>query len=96
MYKVFLLLLLSTSSVLTIADDHLPYEQEPGNNINEIALPLTDHTAAELAKVETGGKILSVDEEHYGNKIIFRVKVLHNDGKVKIHRFDRDSGHSVP
>ncbi|SFK40699.1 PepSY domain-containing protein [Methylophaga sulfidovorans] len=96
MYKVLLLLLLTNLSFSALADDNLPYEQEPGNNINEITLPLSDHTAAELAKVETGGKVLSVDEEHYGNKIIFRVKVLHNDGKVKIHRFDRDSGHSVP
>lgn len=96
MYKVLLLLLLTNLNFSALADDNLPYEQEPGNNINEITLPLSDHTAAELAKVETGGKVLSVDEEHYGNKIIFRVKVLHNDGKVKIHRFDRDSGHSVP
>jgi uncharacterized membrane protein YkoI len=96
MYKVMLLLFVASLCLPALADDHLPYEQEPGNNINEITLPLSDHTAAELAKVETGGKVLSVDEEHYGNKIIFRVKVLHNDGKVKIHRFDRDSGHSVP
>lgn len=96
MFKVLLLLLFTYSTSPAFADDHRPYEQEPGNNINEIALPLTTHTAAELAKVETGGKILSVEEEYYGSKTIFRVKVLHNDGKVKNHRFDRDSGHSVP
>ena len=96
MYRVLLILLFTCPPLLAFADEHRPYEQEPGNNINEIALPLTTHTAAELAKVETGGKILSVEEERYGTKTVFRVKVLHDDGKVKNHRFDRDTGHSVP
>ena len=63
-----------------------------------ISLPLSAFLLRQnnLMAVELRDKVLSVDEEHYGNKIIFRVKVLHNDGKVKIHRFDRDSGHSVP
>ena len=78
------------------ADDSVPYEQQPGNNINEIALPLTKHTAAELAKIETGGKVLSVDEQRTDNAWIFRVKVLHDSGKVKVHRIDRDTGHTLP
>ncbi|EEF81220.1 hypothetical protein MDMS009_212 [Methylophaga thiooxydans DMS010] len=78
------------------ADELPPYENAPGNSINEIELPLTRHTAAELAKVETNGKILSVDEESRDNKVIFRIKVLHNNGKVKVHRIDRDTGHAVP
>jgi hypothetical protein len=24
------------------------------------------------------------------------VKVLHNNGKVKVHRIDRDTGHTLP
>lgn len=78
------------------AEEPIPYEEQPGNNINEIALPLTKHTAAELAKIETGGKILSVDEKRSGDNVIFRVKVLHNNGKVKVHRINRDTGHAVP
>jgi len=78
------------------ADEHVPFEHAPGNNINEIELPLTRHTAAELAKIETNGKILSVDEESHKDKVIFRIKVLHNNGKVKVHRIDRDTGHTVP
>jgi uncharacterized membrane protein YkoI len=81
---------------LVHADDAIPYEQQPGNIINEIALPLTKHTAAELAKIETGGKILSVEEQPNGDQLIFRVKVLHDNGKVKVHRIDRDSGHTLP
>lgn len=92
----YLLLSLLLLSLPVMADEDIPYEQQPGNSINEIALPLTEHTAAELAKVETGGKILSVDEEQRGDKVIFRVKVLHNNGKVKVHRFNRDTGHAAP
>jgi len=93
-YCYLLLALLLSSSVL--AEEPVPYEHVPGNSINEIQLPLTRHTAAELAKIETAGKILSVDEETRNNKAIFRIKVLHNNGKVKVHRIDRDTGHSVP
>jgi hypothetical protein len=92
----YLLLITMMFSLPALAEDPVPYEQQPGNIINEISLPLNKHTAAELAKVETGGKILSVDEEMRGNQIIFRVKVLHNNGKVKVHRIDRDTGHAVP
>ncbi len=92
----FLLLISLLLSPFVHADDSIPYEQQPGNIINEIALPLTKHTAAELAKIETGGKILSVDEHRVGKNTIFRVKVLHNNGKVKVHRIDRDTGHTLP
>jgi len=92
----FLLLLILITPLGLWADEHLPYEQQPGNSINEIVLPLTKHTAAELAKIETNGTILSVDEQPRGNQLIFRVKVLHTNGKVKIHLFDRDTGHALP
>jgi hypothetical protein len=90
-----LLLLLITALPLS-ADESVPYEQQPGNSINEIRLPLNQHTAAELAKVETQGQILSVEEDTQDNRIIFRVKVLHKSGKVKVHRFDRNTGHALP
>lgn len=92
----FLLLLILLAPLSLLADEQIPYEQQPGNSINEIVLPLTKHTAAELAKVETNGKILSVDEQRRGDKLIFRVKVLHDNGKVKVHSFDRDTGHALP
>lgn len=92
----YLLLIFLIFSLPGLADEQVPYEEQPGNSINEIALPLTEHTAAELAKIETGGKILSVDREQQGKSVIFRVKVLHNNGKIKIHRIDRDTGHAVP
>jgi membrane-associated protease RseP (regulator of RpoE activity) len=92
----YLLLSLLMLGLPVMADEDIPYEQQPGNSINEIALPLTKHTAAELAKIETGGKILSVDEQEGDNSVIFRVKVLHNNGKVKVHKFNRDTGHAAP
>ncbi len=92
----YLLLIFMLFNLPSQADDHVPYEEQPGNSINEIALPLTQHTAAELAKIETGGKILSVEEEPRDGTVIFRVKVLHNNGKVKVHRFNRDTGHTAP
>lgn len=90
-----LLLLTATFFSPIIMADVVPYEQEPGNSINEIELPLTRGTAAELVKIETGGKILSVEEELHKNNVIYRVKVLHNNGKVKSHRIDRDTGHNI-
>lgn len=91
----FVLLLLIAALPLQ-ADESIPYEQQPGNSINEIRLPLNRHTAAELAKVETQGQVLSVEEDKQNNRVIFRVKVLHKSGKVKVHRFDRNTGHALP
>lgn len=96
MFKYCYLLLLLLAVLPLKADESVPYEQQPGNSINEIRLPLTLHTAAELAKVETQGQVLSVEEDKQNNNVIFRVKVLHTSGKVKVHRFDRDTGHSLP
>ena len=90
----YLLLILSLYGSSAQADESIPYEQQPGNSINEIVLPLTKHTAAELAKIETNGQVLSVDEQQVNNHVIFRVKVLHDSGKVKMHLFDRDTGHA--
>jgi len=60
--------------------------------VNNIALPLTKETAAELAKVETGGRILSVHEEKLEEIDLFRVKVLHENGTVRTYRIERDTG----
>jgi len=87
-YLLFVMLVLP----LTGYSDHFPPDLEVGSSINDIPLPLTKKTAAELAQVETGGQVLSVDQEQYQNHSIFRVKVLHRDGKVKTYRLDRDTG----
>ncbi|MDH5357490.1 MAG: hypothetical protein OEY48_03515 [Gammaproteobacteria bacterium] len=88
---IALLSLLAIS--LSVSSKHLPDDIEPGDGTNEIQLPLTKETAAELIQVESNGKVLSVDEELYLGKILFRVKVLHQDGKIKIYRLDPQSGH---
>ncbi len=66
---------------------------DPGDNVNEIQLPLTKRTAAELVRVESEGKVLSVDKVQYKGKSIFRVKVLHDDGKIKFYRIDPQTGY---
>jgi|GEM_PF-586642 len=66
---------------------------EPGDNVNEIQLPLTKRTAAELVRVESEGKVLSVDKVQHKGKSIFRVKVLHDDGKIKLYRIDPQTGY---
>lgn len=60
--------------------------------LNNIALPLTKETAAELAKAETGGRVLSVLEEQRDKIALFRVKVLHDNGTVRTYSIERDTG----
>lgn len=86
------LLLLMLALPLISYSGTFPPDIEVGSSVNEISLPLTKKTAAELAQVETGGKVLSVDQEHYQDHIVFRVKVLHQDGKVKTYRLDQNTG----
>jgi len=84
-----LLLVLS----LSVWSAHLPDDIEPGDGINEIQLPLTKASAAELIRLESNGKVLSVNEKKVKGKIIFRVKVLHKNGKIKVYPLDRQTGH---
>jgi hypothetical protein len=70
----------------------LPDDVEPGDGINEIQLPLNKKSAAELVRLETQSKILSVDEEKYNGINIFKVKTLHKNGKVKNHLIDPHTG----
>ena len=79
---------------------HLADGINPGDPINEIELPLTAETAAELIAVETGGKILSSTEIYLGatasGTLHFRVKVLlDKKGIIKIYLLDAQTGHKV-
>ena len=90
--RYFLLLMLLSISTQNFAA-RLADDVEPGDGVNEISLPLTKESAAELIRVETHGKVLSVDKKPYKGRSIFRVKVLHDDGTVKRYRLDPKTGH---
>jgi len=66
---------------------------EPGDSVNEISLPLTAESAAELVRYTSKGKILSVKEQQYKGRKIFKIKVLHNNGKIKNYRLDALTAH---
>ena len=85
----FLIISLSTS----VFSDHLADDIEPGDGTNEIQLPLTKESAAELIRLESEGEVLSVDTRKHKNAIIFRVKVLHDNGKIKFYSLDPKTGH---
>jgi len=74
---------------------HLPDDIEPGDAVNDIQLPLTRESAAELVRIESEGKVLSVDEKKGNGNTIFRVKVLHENGKIKIYSVDQKTGHTL-
>jgi uncharacterized membrane protein YkoI len=88
--SILFIVLLPFSSIhaAKLADD-----VEPGDGVNEIQLPLTKESAAELIRVETRGKVLSVEKKPYKNSVVFNVKVLHDDGIVKVYRLDPNTGH---
>ena len=59
------------------------------------ASPLTKESAAEQVQSESGGKVLSVDNKQEGDQKMFRVKVLHDDGKIKIYQLDATTGKEI-
>ncbi len=59
------------------------------------AEPLTKASAAQQVKSQSGGKVLSVDEKQRHGQTLYRVKVLHEDGKVKIYQLDATTGKSI-
>ncbi|NQZ54233.1 MAG: hypothetical protein HRT93_08285 [Piscirickettsiaceae bacterium] len=89
----YLFISITLSLTLNVFAAQLPDDIEPGDGVNDIQLPLTKESAAELVQIEQQGKILSVDSNKHNGKIIFRVKVLHENGKIKVYRLDRETGH---
>ena len=61
----------------------------------DTTLPLTKESAAEHIQQQSGGKVLSVDPKQDGDKQLFRVKVLHDDGKIKVYQLDAETGREV-
>lgn len=61
-------------------------------NSTETALPLTEASAAQVIQTETGAKILSVEQSDNQGATIFHVKALYEDGKIKIHHLDAETG----
>ncbi|EMR12321.1 hypothetical protein MPL1_10833 [Methylophaga lonarensis MPL] len=71
------------------------YAEENDTETFHIMLPLTTDSAAELAQLRTGGKVLSVEEEQRNSYTLYLVKVLHDNGRVRTYRFDRDTGQTM-
>ncbi|MFW5450429.1 MAG: PepSY domain-containing protein [Methylophagaceae bacterium] len=90
-YLVVMLALMLTFNVFAA---HLPDDIEPGDGVNDIQLPLTKESAAELVRIENKGKVLSVDQTKAKGKKIFSIKVLHDNGKIKVYQLDSQTGHS--
>ncbi|MBL1320685.1 MAG: hypothetical protein COA63_006440 [Methylophaga sp.] len=57
-----------------------------------VQLPLTKQSAAEVIQFESKGKVLSVDKEEDDKKVIFLIKVIHDDGKIKVYTLDASTG----
>jgi uncharacterized membrane protein YkoI len=90
----YLIILLLFAISLPVKSAQLPDDIEPGDAVNEIQLPLTKQSAAELIRVEYQGKVLSVNESQHKGKDVFRIKVLHDDGKVKSYKLDPQTGYA--
>jgi uncharacterized membrane protein YkoI len=93
-YRLFIFVLFSFLSQ-PLFSAQLAEDIEPGDGVNEIQLPLTKQSASELIRVESQGKVLSVDQANHDGKIIFKIKVLHDNGKIKIYRLDPNTGYAV-
>lgn len=66
-----------------------------GDVVSGGSLPLTKASAAKQAQIQLGGKVLSVDSKQEGGKQLFKVKVLHDDGKIKVYQLDAETGLEV-
>lgn len=82
-------LVLPLSSYANLLADDI----EPGDGVNEIQLPLTKKSAAELIQLEHNGKILSVDKQQLNGQAVFKIKVLHSGGKIKHYLLDPNTAH---
>ncbi len=87
--RYFFIILFITLSLPTFAA-HLADDIK----LNEIKLPLTKASAAELIHTRSKGKVLAVDNKEVNGKTIFRIKVLHKNGRLKIYRIDPLTGHT--
>ena len=69
---LFIILMMTLSTA--VSANHLPDDIEPGDVVNDIQLPLTKKSAAELAHIETGGKVMSIEQKTKTWPSIFQCK----------------------
>lgn len=71
----------------------------PGIHLQSVALasPVGKSGAAEAAKAQFGGKgkVLKIEEIKQGDKTLYRVKLLLDDGRIKFVTIDGNSGKAV-
>lgn len=83
-------LLLTLSSFLAINA-----RAEPVVEQTQMMAAVGKSQAAESARQAFGGKVLSVDELKEGGRVLYRVKLLLDGGRIKIVTVDGDSGQVV-
>lgn len=86
--------LLSITLSTAIFSVHALDDVDTTDGNHDIQLPLTKTTAAELVQLESNGKILAVNEQQKNGLLIFKIKVLHNNGKIKVYKIDPTTGHA--
>ena len=60
-----------------------------------LSAPLARKDAIAKVQRETQGKVLSAETKQIGRQVIYRIKVLTRDGKVKIIEVPADDRHDV-
>jgi len=80
---------------LAIHAEHVSGNSHADHSAGHLQLPLTQESAAELIRSETGDKVLSVDSEKVENETFFRVKVISKQGRVKVYRVASSTGEIV-
>lgn len=89
-FPLFGALLLTLSSLLAV---NAQADVRPGQLAMSAAVGKSQ--AAEAAREAYGGKVLSVDEIKEGGRVLYRVKLLLDGGRIKIVTVDGDSGQVV-
>ncbi len=89
--------LLIFAALLLTLSSHLAINARADSRLEQLAMlaAVGKSQAAESARQAYGGKVLSVDEIKEDGRVLYRVKLLLDGGRIKIVTVDGDSGQVV-
>lgn len=92
LHLLILLVLLAATPILAWANSAL--FRQPEVRLAQ-AGAISKSEAAELARARYGGRVLKVDEVSNGGRVVYRVRLLLDGGRIKTVNIDGNSGNIV-
>ena len=87
-----LALLVGVTSPVTPAVAQQSAAQEPGTQEARVQQQISEDAAVAMVRQQTDGKVVRVDRKTEGGALVYHIRVLSTDGRLREFRVDANTG----